>query len=246
MYSFLFRQKALNVTFEIEDIKQALIAIALSHPKVSITLRNESSGDKLMQFNPTNSIEKAFVNIFKSAGLCQTELISIEASSIQNLTLSGFITRQRFSNPSKQFFFVNNRFVKRSRLLKLISKLVRECNIDIKNGDSIEKQSPTKIKHCYNGFVLYLKCSIKDVDFTFEPRKSEVEFVHRKQVETFVLDSIKSCLMRSCHGLENKVSIFRNNWFFYLLYKKAVHSGRKVSADVDLFPKYSAIKSRPI
>ena len=90
--------------------------------------------------------------------------------------------------------------------MKLISKLVRECNIDIHNGGAIEKQSPTKIKQCYNAFVIYLKCPIKDVDFTFEPRKSEVEFVHRKQVETFVFDSIKSCLMKSCHGLENKVS----------------------------------------
>ena len=41
---FTFRRKAFNHVLELESVKEVLSAIALSHPSITITVRNESTG----------------------------------------------------------------------------------------------------------------------------------------------------------------------------------------------------------
>ena len=41
---FIFRRKAFNHVLELESVKEVLSAIALSHPSITITVRNESTG----------------------------------------------------------------------------------------------------------------------------------------------------------------------------------------------------------
>ena len=104
-----FRRKAFNSVLEIESVKNLLSAIALSHPSITITLRDESSGEKLLQTYPTDNFGEAFLNISMDTGLTLKDLIQISADDGGSWSLSGFIGSPAFSNNSKQFVFVNNR-----------------------------------------------------------------------------------------------------------------------------------------
>jgi DNA mismatch repair ATPase MutL len=46
---FFCRQKMLNPTLDLEEIRSILCAIALAHPDVCFTLRNEVTGRNLLQ-----------------------------------------------------------------------------------------------------------------------------------------------------------------------------------------------------
>ena len=43
-------------------------------------------------------------------------------------------------------------------------------------------------------FAIFFKCPQKEIDFTFEPRKTEVEFQYRDSVENFIHESIRKVL----------------------------------------------------
>ena len=68
VFSF-FRRKAFNHVLELESVKEVLSAIALSHPNVTITVRNESTGEKMLQTFATQNFREAFLNIFMDTGL---------------------------------------------------------------------------------------------------------------------------------------------------------------------------------
>ena len=68
-FIFSFRRKAFNHVLELESVKEVLSAIALSHPNVTITVRNESTGEKLLQTFATQNFREAFLNIFMDTGL---------------------------------------------------------------------------------------------------------------------------------------------------------------------------------
>ena len=40
-------------------------------------------------------------------------------------------------------------------------------------------------------FVLFFECPLREVDVTFEPRKTEVEFAHPEKVSAFLQASLK-------------------------------------------------------
>ena len=54
--------------------------------------------------------------------------------------------------------------------------------------------SPRKQSRPHPIFAIFFKCPQKEVDFTFEPRKTEVEFQHRNRVENFIHDSVRKVL----------------------------------------------------
>ena len=107
VFSFL-RRKAFNNALELESVKEVLNAIALSHPSITITLRNECTGEKLLQTFSTRNYQEAFLNIFLDIGLSLKNLFQVSADN-ENWSIEGFIGGQGFSNTSLQFIFVNSR-----------------------------------------------------------------------------------------------------------------------------------------
>ena len=71
---------------------------------------------------------------------------------------------------SFQYVFVNRRLVNKSYLLKQINaefKILRSQKL-------------------YPAFVLFFDCPWKEVDFTFEPRKTEVVFEKPQEITTII------------------------------------------------------------
>lgn len=57
-------------------------------------------------------------------------------------------------------------------------------------GGSSDAHSPTKLRKVYPVFYLALDCPLKEVDMTFEPRKTEVEFANWQEVVRFLEEAI--------------------------------------------------------
>lgn len=192
----------MNLTLELEDVKSALVAIALSHPHVSVTLRNESSGEKLLQSVRSSSFKDAFLKLhnFDSSEWEESDILEINAYQ-DSFKLSGIISSVSYSNKSKQLVFVNKRWLKRSRLLKLINHAFKESTMMRPEKQKIfrTESSPLKSKMPrFPVFLIFLECPLKEVDMTFEPRKTEAEFENWSAVSAFIQDAIRDFLRHNC------------------------------------------------
>jgi hypothetical protein len=55
-FRIIFRQKLLNPTLDLEDIRLSISSIALAHPNVAITVLNESTGKRLLQIQKSAGV----------------------------------------------------------------------------------------------------------------------------------------------------------------------------------------------
>lgn len=180
---FFFRRKAINAVFEIEDVVHIIKAIALSHPKISFTLRNENNGEKLIQTFATQNIKDAFIHVHDIADY----VTFIDLNQKQDsLGLIGFIADKGSQDKRKQYIFVNQRCIRKSWLNRSISKWLQDSMILVPGS------SPRK--SYYPVFVLFLTCPVTETEMSFEPRKTSVEFQNKEQIMDFIFSTIKSKL----------------------------------------------------
>ena len=66
-------------------------------------------------------------------------------------------------------------------------------------------------------FAIFFKCPQKEIDFTFEPRKTEVEFQYRDSVENFIHESIRKVLEENYllvpDAMTEKVGVYFLSYF---------------------------------
>ena len=183
-YNFPVRRKGFNNVLEMDELKNILSAIALSHPEISLTLRNENNGEKLLQSYAKQTIEESFLNIYDT-DLNSADLIKVNNSQ-ENWKLKGFFAKKGFFNKSKQLIFVNNRFIRRSWMSAVISKAFQDSIIE-------KSESPRKQKN-FPIFVLFFECPLKETDVTFEPRKTAIEFQQKEKVIKFIHETLRRTL----------------------------------------------------
>ena len=135
----------------------------------------------------------------------------------------------RYPKYLKNLYF---RWVRRSRLVKSISKAFKDSNIvrplpQLSDGPS-SSSSPRKSSNRLQPiFAIFFKCPQKEIDFTFEPRKTEVEFQYRDSVENFIHESIRKVLEENYllvpDAMNEKVSIIKSGLFSesFLLWLKS-------------------------
>ena len=196
MYNLPVRKRLINPTLDMEEIRNAVVAIALSNPHISFTLRNETKGEKVLQTNQSPSPLRTFQAIFGDKGLVEVEHLSDKYS------IRGFIATEGSPRKDRQFLYVKRRFVRHSKLLKLVNNHFKKSIIcrqipnrfmDKNCQDAIDS-SPSKIRKIYPIFYLAFECPFKEVDMTFEPRKTEVEFEHWDQINKFFEEALLSFL----------------------------------------------------
>ena len=177
-YNTPVRQKFLkSPRVELSYIAEILQSIAIAHPEVSVTLRNDSktsvhttgSGDLLCTLTEiySNSIAPELKEINKT-------------DTLSHLHSFGFCSTPNFTRASKKamYVFVNNRVVKCPVLLKAI-------DIAYKNLLPSGK---------YPFVCLNLDLPNTDVDVNVHPTKKEVRYKNPNQIFNFVISSIHDAL----------------------------------------------------
>jgi DNA mismatch repair protein MutL len=109
-------------------------------------------------------------------------LIATEATH-PRLKLTAFITPTDHSLPnrSSQFFFVNDRPITPSRSLQ--HAVYEACRENLPVGR-------------HPGILLFLNVDPSDIDVNIHPTKREVRFAHEQEVHSFVMQALRSALIR--------------------------------------------------
>lgn len=102
------------------------------------------------------------------------------SSASESLSLSGFVSSpaEGRGNRSRQFFFVNGRFIKSTLLQSAVEQAYRN----------------TLLVGRYPSCVLYLTLSFSSVDVNVHPAKTEIRFGSEKQIFDFVYQAVKLAL----------------------------------------------------
>ena len=156
----------------------SLKAIALAHPSISITLRNEITGEVEFQSFVSQTIKDAFCHLFRE----NRDLVSFHDVR-SSWRVHGFFGKGHHDK-SKQFIYVNHRWVKRSKLTQKIAEIFK----NLQRGHHELSESPRKAK--YPVFLVFFECPLNEVEMTLEPRKTLIEFEHPEEVHDFIQKAV--------------------------------------------------------
>ena len=182
---FFSRRKALNLGLELEDIKRSVTSIAISHPQISFTLRNETTGEKLIQSYKTSSIKESFVQLHSE--IDEDKLKECFHQNENGYKIHGYVSVEGFRSKQFQYVFVNKRLLKRSSLMK-------QLNAEFK---------VLRSQRLYAAYVIYIECPLKSVDFAVEPRRVEAIFENSDIVNALIHQGMSSFLEKHASVTSN-------------------------------------------
>ena len=180
------RRKMLSPSLDYERIRKRIQGLAVIQPKVSITLRDDSTGSVSIQTHSTSSIANTFGCLFGQEYL---KILKKVQCSNHAFTVDGFIGSEGHFNKKLQFVYVNKRLVTKTKLHKLANILLGRSLItkrkvasdgkesqQSKDGSYSDISSPGRSQDLYGIYVLNVDCSLSEYDITLDPGKTLVEF----------------------------------------------------------------------
>ncbi|XP_038075581.1 DNA mismatch repair protein Mlh3-like [Patiria miniata] len=180
-YNLPVRRRMVSDSLDYERVCQRLEGLALIHPHVSFSLRNDSTGAKSIQTFKTSSVLNTFRFLF---GDPKARCLKEVTYQHGKFTVCGYMGVEGHPNKDLQFVYVNSRLVLRTKLHKALNHLLRKSLIAHCRpmSESAEKpltdvtDSPCNATDQYGIFVLNIKCPRSEYDVCLEPSKSLVEF----------------------------------------------------------------------
>ena len=182
--NFPVRRKSTNTSLELERIRQRIEALALFRPSVSISLRNDSTSVVLVQTHKYSNSLLTFKHLF---GADKANILSEINGSKSYFTVEGYIGKEGHSKKELQFIYVNGRLVLKTKIHKLVNKMLTNSAIFKRKystrdstpnveSKSVFVKSPGRQIERYPVFVVNIKCPLTKYDITFDPSKTLIEF----------------------------------------------------------------------
>ena len=166
-----------NDRTEYSTIIEILQNIAISHPEVSITLKNERAVS--LKTSGLGDLGVTLSEIYSDDLTKQLKKIK-KTDSLSHLAITGFVSLPSFTRSNKKaiYLFVNGRVVKCPVLLKAVSFAYEEL---IPRG-----------KHPFAAINLTLPKD--ELDVNVHPTKREIRYQNGNQIFSFVHSAIKQAL----------------------------------------------------
>ena len=185
-YNMPVRRRGMSGILELEQVKRSVESIALVNPSVSFSVRNDATGECVLQTHKTNSVVARFGLLF---GADKTTGVKDVSLSHAEFELSGFISVDGHHNKSLQFIYVNGRVVKKTQLHTCVNNMLanslvarRPSRVSESSWQGKEQESGTEVighRHAQDIFgiyVLQIKCPRSEYDICLEPAKTLIEF----------------------------------------------------------------------
>ncbi|XP_013398095.1 uncharacterized protein LOC106164657 [Lingula anatina] len=225
-YNLPVRRKGMNVSLEMEKIRNRIECIALIHPNASLSLRDDTSGTKLLQTHKSSTVIGAFTHLFGSSKARHLKKVESRNGQFQ---LQGYISKEGHSNRNLQFIYINERLLLKTKLHKFVNHLLSKSMIVRKRTRIDERQkgtpdytvatsSPSRQVDRYGIFVLNITCSLTEYDITLDPAKTLVEFKN--------WDGILACIQQGVQGF-----LERENLLMGLEKPKSENESGKLNLD---------------
>ncbi|CAM1320345.1 MLH3 (predicted) [Pycnogonum litorale] len=188
LYNLPIRRKVTDEILELENVRERIEAIAVIHPSISFTLRNEITGKvwiKTEKHDRIDEYESTFASLF---GRSKARLMKTVSHEVTDFKLSGLVGTDGHANKNLQFLYVNKNFVRKSKIHRFINNSCLKTSIgrsskagnyssnELTKFQSRVQSSPSRSYDRWCMFVLNIECNRDKYDISFEPRKSVVEF----------------------------------------------------------------------
>ena len=198
---FPVRRRSTNVSLELERIRQRVEGLALLKPAVSISLRNDSTGLILLQTHKSSNSLVTFQYLF---GAAKASTLSEVNGSKNYFIVEGFLGKEGHSKKELQFVYVNGRLVLKTRIHKVVNKMLTNSAIfkrkyvksPVVVNKSVFVKSPGRQVERYPVFVLNIKCPWTKYDITFDPSKTLIEFKDWDSVLELIKEIIDTFLKK--------------------------------------------------
>lgn len=207
-YNLPVRKKKLNEGLELERIRFRLAGIALIWPQISFSLRDDVTGNIILQTHKSSGVMSTFSSLFGGARAKSMREVKAESETFK---VSGYISRESYSRKDLQFVFVNKRLVLKTKIHKVLDAVLGKGSLvrqrmylsekaDISAtqkqteeedaGTSVETGSPTKLFERYAVYIISIECPFNAYDITFDPGKTLVEFHDWSELTKLVDDMV--------------------------------------------------------
>ena len=160
--------------------------LALANPAVSFSLKN--NGKTVFDY-PAQPLSERVASIMGAAFQAASLPIDCQAGE---MALRGFVSKPTFAQgkSDKQFFFVNNRFVRDKVMLHALKQAYR---------DVLHNQITP-------AFVLFLDLPPEQVDVNVHPTKTEIRFRDSQAVHQMIFHSLNKALAETRADVTESVS----------------------------------------
>lgn len=205
-YNLPVRKNGISAALELEQVKQIVENIALMNPSISFSMRNDATGECILQTHKTDSVMHRFGLLF---GRDKTTTMKDISLSRDSLELSGFISTEGHHNKSLQFIYVNRRIIKKTPLHSYVNNMlanslltrklsvVAESNLRKAQIGANELVSPRRTPDMFGVYVLHIKCPISEYDICLEPAKTLIEFKDWDRIISAVDELVQDFLFKS-------------------------------------------------
>lgn len=198
-YNMPVRRKRMDPVLEAERIRRRVEAVALMHPAVSFTLKNDCTGAMLVQLSKARDTYHRFVQIH---GLSRAQNLREIRHAHEQFEVTGYISREGHYNNSFQFLYVNDRLLLKTQIHKLLNFLLRRLSSSSQRNDNPEGQSAIrspKLKRSqelHGMYVINIKCPYSEYDICLDPAKTLIEFKEWGGILFCVEEAVKAFLKR--------------------------------------------------
>lgn len=179
MYNLPVRRGCVSEAIDFEFCLQHLEGIALSHPEVSFTLRNDVTGEKQFQTHKTSSVLDIFAQLF---GARKAATLKRAFLKHKRLAVEAYISLEGHTTKQLQFVYLNKRLLLKTRIHKLVHNVIRKYVLGFQSKPVAPSGSPSKQRNRHPVFVIFIDCASRTFDITYEPQKTFVEFTNWQTV----------------------------------------------------------------
>lgn len=178
-YNLPVRRGVISEALELERVQRAVQCSALINPSVSFTLRNDKTGQYLLQAPRTNSVLGRFAQLY---GQERARPMKEHDVASGDCFIKGHISTEGHHSKALQFVYVNKRIVKRTQLhaaangLLASSLLTKKVPRLSKVDDKVAPREVQTGRTVAPVFILQLTCPLSQFDITLEPTKTLIEF----------------------------------------------------------------------
>ncbi|XP_059475613.1 uncharacterized protein LOC132196768 [Neocloeon triangulifer] len=194
LYNMPVRKKKVNEHFDSKEILREVEYLALVHPHVSFSLKNEATGKVLLESRKCGSTKDVFGQLF--GPVLADRLQEVEFKNGEGLSVEGLISPIGHHDKSYQFVYVNKRIVLKTSVHQIVIKL-------------LSWMFKSEKKQKYPVFVLNLSCPYSSYDITTDPSKTLIDFKNHEAVQRVFEGAVKG--FAKIQGLEIPLEVLKGN-----------------------------------
>ncbi|RZF48577.1 hypothetical protein LSTR_LSTR011902 [Laodelphax striatellus] len=188
-YNLPVRRRRMYGAIELEQLRHQMQAIALIHPKVSFTLRDDVTKSVVFNTKRCSDIIENFNQISK-LDFSTDSFVEVTHSTHSTFKINGFVCKKTYKSKEHQYIYVNNRLIENRKLYAYFNHKLSKSfyfhatkmksigsgfskNFDF---DTFKKSPETSTGGDYAIFIINIMCPYKEYDVTLDPKKHLVEF----------------------------------------------------------------------